>query len=65
MEKLTVSVEEAGKMLGVSRQTAYRLSRSEDFPKLRIGRRVLIPIAELRVWTTKNSSYKLDTDFSR
>ena len=42
-EKLTLSVEEAGKVLGVSRQIAYKLSRQADFPTLHIGRRVLIP----------------------
>ena len=33
-EKLTLSVEEAGKVLGVSRQIAYKLSRQADFPTL-------------------------------
>ena len=50
-EKLTLSVEEAGKLLGVSRQVAYQLSRRSDFPTLHIGRRVLVPRKQLEAWT--------------
>ena len=49
-EKLTLSVEEAGKLLGVSRQVAYQLSRRADFPVLHIGRRVLVPRKQLEAW---------------
>ena len=49
-EKLTLSVEEAGKLLGVSRQIAYQLSRRTDFPTLHIGRRVLVPRKQLEAW---------------
>ena len=49
-EKLTLSVEEAGKLLGVSRQVAYQLSRRSDFPTLHIGRRVLVPRKQLEAW---------------
>ena len=49
-EKLTLSVEEAGKLLGVSRQTAYNLIHRADFPVLRIGKRVLIPRKQLEAW---------------
>ena len=53
-EKLTLSLEEAGKLLGVSRQTAYLLTRREDFPVLRIGRRILIPWKQLEAWMDRN-----------
>ena len=49
-EKLTLSVEEAGKLLGVSRQVAYRLIHRPDFPTIQIGRRVLIPKKQLEEW---------------
>lgn len=49
-EKLTLNLEEAGKLLGVSRQTAYLLTRRSDFPVLRIGRRILIPRKQLETW---------------
>ena len=49
-EKLTLSVEEAGKLLGVSRQVAYQLIHRPDFPTLHIGRRVLVPRKQLEAW---------------
>lgn len=55
-EKLTLSVEEAGKLLGVSRQVAYQLSRRDDFPTLHIGRRVLVPRKQLEAWMDRNVS---------
>lgn len=54
VEKLTCTVEEMGQRLGVSRKTAYDLSRSEGFPVLRIGRRVLIPLKQLEEWIAEN-----------
>ncbi len=54
IEKLTLSVEEAGKLLGVSRQVAYQLSRRSDFPTLHIGRRVLVPRKQLEAWMDRN-----------
>ena len=53
-EKLTLSLEEAGKLLGISRQTVYLLSRREDFPVLRVGRRILIPRKQLEAWMDRN-----------
>lgn len=46
-EKLTLSVEEAGKLLGVSRAIAYQLSHRADFPTLHIGKRILVPKKQL------------------
>ena len=53
-EKLTLNLEEAGKLLGVSRQTAYLLTRRSDFPVLRIGRRILSPRKQLETWMDRH-----------
>ena len=42
-DRLTVSVEEAAALLGISRALAYELVRRDDLPCLRLGRRVVIP----------------------
>lgn len=55
-EKLTISVTELAKMLGISRGGAYQLTRQATFPTLKINRRTLIPLAELRLWITQNSA---------
>lgn len=44
---LTLSVEEAGELIGISRRSAYRAVAAGHLPTLRVGRRVLIPTAKL------------------
>ena len=39
-----MTVEEAAKRLGISRNTAYAAVRRAQLPALRIGRRYVIPI---------------------
>ena len=41
-ETMTISVEELGKLLGISRSGAYALAKRPGFPCLRLGRRMLI-----------------------
>ncbi len=43
---LTLTVEEAGELLGISRQSAYRAAAGE-LPALRVGRRLIVPTARL------------------
>lgn len=42
-ERMTLSVEEAAGLLGISRALAYDLVRRGELPRLRLGRRVLVP----------------------
>jgi len=46
-DRLTLSVDEAGKMLGLSRGLMYQAVRKGEVPSIRIGRRILIPRAAL------------------
>jgi excisionase family DNA binding protein len=43
----TISVEQAAKLLGVSRSAAYRAAASGQLPTLAFGRRLLVPTAPL------------------
>jgi excisionase family DNA binding protein len=45
--RLTLTVEEAAAILGISRAFAYEAVRRGDIPSIRIGRRVLVPQAAL------------------
>ncbi len=47
MERKTVTVEEAGRLLGIGRGPAYEAVRRGEIPSIRIGRRLLVPIASL------------------
>jgi excisionase family DNA binding protein len=42
-KRVTVSVEEAGQILGISRGLAYELARQGRLPVIRLGRRFIIP----------------------
>ena len=47
---LTLTVPEVGEVLGISRAKAYDLARSEGFPSMRIGTRILVPRDKLIRW---------------
>ena len=42
-DRLTLSVEEAAHLLGISRGLAYELAHSGQLPVVRLGRRLLVP----------------------
>ena len=42
MERQTVTVEEAARILGISRSTAYLAVHRGELPVLRVGRRLLV-----------------------
>jgi excisionase family DNA binding protein len=49
-EALTLSVEHAARLIGVSRTTAYRMVRDGELRATRVGRRVLVlkkPLMEM------------------
>ena len=43
MERLTVNIEEAAAILGISRNGAYSAAREGTLPTIRIGKRLLVP----------------------
>jgi excisionase family DNA binding protein len=46
-ERLTVSIEKAARLLGISRAAAYVYAREGKLPVIRLGSRVLVPKAAL------------------
>jgi len=42
-----ISVEAAGRILGVGKNLSYDLARSGSLPTLRLGRKILVPVARL------------------
>ena len=50
---LMLSVPEVASALGISRAGAYDLVRSDGFPVIRIGKRVVIPKENLVEWINK------------
>ena len=46
-QKLTLSVEETRQLLGIGRTAAYEAVRSGEIPSVRVGGRLLVPVASL------------------
>ncbi len=44
---LVCTVEQAGRLLGISRTLAYELAGQGELPALRLGRRIVVPLAAL------------------
>ena len=58
MDKLVYTVRETAKMLNLGMNSAYNWVNSENFPKLQVGRKILIPKKALENWiesTTKST----------
>jgi excisionase family DNA binding protein len=43
-----ISVLDAAKVLGISRSYAYLMANTGELPTVRLGRRILVPVASLR-----------------
>jgi excisionase family DNA binding protein len=48
--RTTLSVAEAGEVLGLGRSAAYEAVRRGDIPSRRIGRRIVVPAPALLRW---------------
>ena len=58
MEKATMSVQELSSQMGISLPKAYELVKRPGFPTLRIGTRILIPVAAFEAWLLDQSVRK-------
>ena len=47
---LMLSVPEVAAVMGISRAGAYELARSENFPSLSIGSRIIVPKDKFIAW---------------
>ncbi|MBR1436744.1 MAG: helix-turn-helix domain-containing protein [Bacteroidales bacterium] len=55
MKVEAISVHELAEQMGISLPKAYELANRPDFPSIRVGTRILIPVDELRLWLAKES----------
>jgi len=42
-ERMTYSIEEVAKLLGIGRNQAYEAAKRGDFPVIKVGKRLLAP----------------------
>ncbi len=55
-ERLVVTVNEAALMLRISRGAAYEAAKRKEIPTIRIGRRLLVPLAALERMLAGNAT---------
>lgn len=52
---LLLNAKQLSELLGVSDSSVYELIQEDDFPSLRIGKRIVIPKEELRKWISTHT----------
>lgn len=57
-EKLAFSISEAARVVGVSRPTMYQWMNKPDFPCLRVGGVVRIPVRAFEIWINEQAGVK-------
>lgn len=56
-KKSVLTATEVAEELGISRTKAYDLIRSRGFPKIVMGRRVVVPRKEFENWVSAQVQY--------
>lgn len=57
---LMLSVPDVADVLGIGRANAYELVRSEGFPALKIGNRIIVPKDEFISWIKRQTAEKFE-----
>ena len=53
-----MSAQEIALQMGISLSKAYELTKESDFPIVRVGKRVLIPVTEFQRWLSGRTNEK-------
>lgn len=61
-KRLAITADEAAAELGVSKPTMYAIARSEGFPAVRVGRRVIIPRKEFEEWLSESAMNRTEIE---
>ncbi len=61
MEKSTMSVQELSAQMGISLPKAYELVKTDGFPAIRIGTRILISVEGFRKWLAEQTEKRLQS----
>ena len=60
-ERLTVTVVEAARILGIGRALAYQAAATGDLPTVRVGKRILVPLARLQLMLESEPLHQPET----
>lgn len=59
---LCYTVKDLFELIPIGRNSIYRLVNRDDFPKIRIGRKILIPENKLKEYLEKNVGTEINFD---
>ena len=62
MDRLTLTPSEAAQALGVSRNKIYELVHTNNFPAVRLGKKIVIPAERLQEWLREQSQKSDDCE---
>lgn len=54
-KKICISVKEAAKLCGIGTANMYDLAHREDFPSIRVGKRIIIPYDRFVRWLNETA----------
>ncbi|MHB1854360.1 MAG: helix-turn-helix domain-containing protein [Acidimicrobiales bacterium] len=54
--RATITIEEAGRLIGIRRSTAYNAASRGELPTRRVGRRLLVPVPAFLAWLGDTSA---------
>lgn len=57
--RLFYTVTELAEIIPLGKNTLYRLVNTEDFPKVIVGKKILIPVEELRKYLANKLNDKI------
>ena len=63
--RLTLTIEEAAKLLGIGRQLAYDKVKTGEIPVIKIGRRLLVPRRALEKLLEEPKSFSSTENLKR
>ena len=59
MERMALSVAEVQESLGIGRNAVYNLVNRADFPKIRMGRKIIIPREAFLRWLDQQTTLEI------
>ena len=60
VEPISVRIEQAAEMMGTSEDTLRKWIWKAGFPYIRVGRRIIVPVSQMRHWADENTGKTID-----
>ena len=60
VEPISVRIEQAAEMMGTSEDTLRKWIRKAGFPYIRVRRRIIVPVSQMRHWADENTGTTIE-----